>query len=111
MASNYQEQEHLYHQNQNHTIRDNLEQQQTPINLPNDLSGEYNSSEVLCANCRKIGKSEIKCEANKWTCLYACMLSPIFICFVPFFINSCQDVYHKCPNCQIQIGFTEHNPC
>ena len=56
---------------------------------------------MTCGNCNAQILTSIDHESGALTwliCLPLCLFTGI-CCFVPFLIDGCKDVIHKCPNC------------
>ncbi|CAF1327675.1 unnamed protein product [Adineta steineri] len=58
-----------------------------------------------CPQCRKVVMSLVQDTVGLGTWLLALLLILIPpLCFLPFFIKSCKDKEHLCPNCGAVIG-------
>ena len=61
---------------------------------------------MTCGNCNAQILTAIDYESGTLTWII-CL--PLFLvtgicCFIPFFIDGCKDVIHKCPNCKRMLG-------
>lgn len=66
------------------------------------------STRMVCSNCRK----EITTNINKkpssmayisslLCCVFGCFWGP---CLIPFCMDQCLNVEHKCPKCEVYLG-------
>ncbi|KAL7059353.1 hypothetical protein AAHC03_013108 [Spirometra sp. Aus1] len=66
------------------------------------------STQALCPTCRTMVFTEISYESGflAWICcFFIFILGGVWgCCLIPFCIESCQDVYHRCPNCHSLLG-------
>lgn len=64
--------------------------------------------ETFCGNCGKVVVTVVEYEPG--TCTYLSCIGLVLIgcalgcCFVPFFVDSFKDAYHKCPRCYTLLG-------
>ncbi|XP_077069623.1 uncharacterized protein LOC143722218 [Siphateles boraxobius] len=66
------------------------------------------SSKTQCPFCRQFVTTEVMTKAGSVTYL-VCFISMVFCCvagccLIPFFVDSCKDVIHKCPKCRSNIN-------
>ena len=60
---------------------------------------------TLCPQCRKPVLTQVSHTVGLGTWLIALVLLLLPpLCFLPFFINACKDIEHKCPSCGNTIG-------
>jgi len=60
---------------------------------------------TLCPQCRRPVMSQTSKVSGLGTWLIALILLLLPpLCFIPFFINSCKDTEHTCPNCGNMLG-------
>uniref|UniRef100_A0A0X3Q988 Lipopolysaccharide-induced tumor necrosis factor-alpha factor homolog n=1 Tax=Schistocephalus solidus TaxID=70667 RepID=A0A0X3Q988_SCHSO len=66
------------------------------------------STQVLCPTCRIMVFTEVSYESGflAWICcFFIFILGGVWgCCLIPFCIESCQDVYHRCPSCHGLLG-------
>ncbi|CAF3192231.1 unnamed protein product [Rotaria socialis] len=81
-------------------------QQPLPITTPTAPAGKY-SLACICPYCRQsiVTRVEKSNGLVPWLCastlfLIGCVFG---CCLVPFFMDSCKDVTHYCPNCNTMI--------
>ncbi|KAK9978036.1 hypothetical protein ABG768_019810 [Culter alburnus] len=65
------------------------------------------SSQTQCQFCRQFVTTEVMTKAGSVTYLM-CFISIVFCCIagcclIPFCVDSCKDVTHKCPKCRSNI--------
>ncbi|CAG8596587.1 11990_t:CDS:2 [Acaulospora morrowiae] len=62
-----------------------------------------------CPSCKKFVTTQIHHKNGK--CVYALAMGlfglTVVLFWVPFFVDSCKDVSHSCPNCNVHLG-TRH---
>lgn len=61
-----------------------------------------------CPKCRFEGMTitEKRASAGSWNlcvCMFCFGLVPCS--FLPFCVTACKDTYHRCPECQAEVGF------
>lgn len=66
------------------------------------------SSQTQCPFCHQYVTTEVMTKAGSVTYL-VCFISVVFCCvagccLIPFFVDSCKDVIHKCPKCRSNIN-------
>ncbi|KAK7168131.1 hypothetical protein R3I94_002244 [Phoxinus phoxinus] len=66
------------------------------------------SSKTQCPFCRQYVTTEVMTKAGSLTYL-VCLISMVFCCvagccLIPFFVDNCKDVIHKCPKCRSNIN-------
>ncbi len=63
---------------------------------------------TLCPRCRKSIMSQVSKVTGLGTWLIALilLLLPPF-CYIPFFLKSCKDTQHTCPNCGNLLGINK----
>ena len=60
---------------------------------------------TTCPQCRKAVMSNVTHQVGLGTWLLSLLLCLLFpLCIIPFFVNSCKDVQHTCPNCGNILG-------
>ncbi|KAF7659423.1 hypothetical protein LDENG_00298290 [Lucifuga dentata] len=58
--------------------------------------------QAFCPHCEKtvVTETEYKAGLMTWIiCSGLALIGCIFCCCIPFFVDSCQDVEHRCPTC------------
>jgi len=62
----------------------------------------------VCPSCRATVTTTTVYEAGGlcWLICFGCLFFGLWLgcCLIPFCINECKDVVHKCPNCNALIG-------
>ncbi|CAM4347013.1 unnamed protein product [Leuciscus chuanchicus] len=66
------------------------------------------SSKTQCPFCRQYVTTEVTSKAGSVTYLVCCISMVLGCvagcCLIPFFVDSCKDVVHKCPKCRSNIN-------
>jgi len=78
------------------------------VNAPQAVQSSPKSVAVQCPNCHSVVTTKIKKEPGDKAVLLCCILCilgcDLGCCFIPFVIDSLQDVKHKCPRCHFHLG-------
>ena len=84
--------------NHDDTVPHGTVQQKIPINMV--ISKESVSG--YCYNCNDYRTTEIGKRVGSRLCCCFCILTVTcpLLSFVPFFVGSCYDTAHKCPECK-----------
>ncbi|XP_028968927.1 lipopolysaccharide-induced tumor necrosis factor-alpha factor homolog [Galendromus occidentalis] len=90
---------------------------QVPVNYQPQAAGlqtfilpvQYGDQPVptTCPNCNQRVVTELSYEAGGLTYLAAFGIALFFwcgCCLIPCCLDSCKDVYHRCPECRVQLG-------
>ena len=101
-------------------LRLSIDMLATVVNVPSTTSGSLvitkdgvitgaNFSDIpvrtVCPQCRKPIMTQVTNTIGLGTWLLALVLLLLPpLCFLPFFINSCKDTEHRCPNCGNVVG-------
>ncbi|KAI1281935.1 Lipopolysaccharide-induced tumor necrosis factor-alpha factor -like protein [Halotydeus destructor] len=62
-----------------------------------------------CSNCGSQVVTEVTPVTGAVTWISAFVISAIggslcCLCYIPFFVDSCKDAEHRCPNCKMYLG-------
>nr|XP_058157016.1 lipopolysaccharide-induced tumor necrosis factor-alpha factor homolog [Dasypus novemcinctus] len=79
-----------------------------PVLVQQSVSFFDRPVQMCCPSCSKMIVTQLSYTAGAltWlTCGSLCLLGCIGgCCFIPFFLDSVQDVRHYCPNCNVLLG-------
>ncbi|XP_031348569.1 uncharacterized protein LOC116174734 isoform X2 [Photinus pyralis] len=78
-----------------------------PSNIIGDFVWGAHPTPVVCHMCEQVVLSLVRTRISTFTHIVAavfCMFGCWPCCFIPYFIDSCKNVTHHCPNCNAILG-------
>ena len=66
---------------------------------------------MMCPNCQKTITTKTFSEHGALTWISAGVLCFVMCCCIPFCVDSCDDVTHTCPSCNITLGLHKPGCC
>jgi len=78
-----------------------------PVAVPVAVSFGRHPMTMMCPHCSTTISTATEREPGArayCACLFLAAVGAFVCCFVPFCLDPCYDVTHKCPQCQAKLG-------